>query len=256
VETSRPPVYSPELTALLTSEPSRSTKPLTPGRLKSPHTLPERANPNSEEARLIGRLSKRREVNIRWRFFASEWKKVYPPLQISMDEVSKSYEHLRTETQQDGLAAAGIRGVGLQGTGVMEEIVAMAGLPWTPPIPSKRQRWATLEQGADSPEVPSKTVVPRFLRRQYQDLLGRLPVLTYIRRVGEEVGTKGKGKYEVSLASNALIRPNRNNLKRRGVVDDVDLAWLEVGQSSSPSERGHTKKNNSKLEIIHNARET
>jgi hypothetical protein len=38
--------------------------------LVTPPTLPERADPTSEAARLLGRLSRRREVNIHWRYLA------------------------------------------------------------------------------------------------------------------------------------------------------------------------------------------
>ncbi|KAF8898926.1 hypothetical protein BD779DRAFT_48542 [Infundibulicybe gibba] len=88
VEKSRPPIYSPELKALLTSAHSRTTKPLSPQALNSPPLMPARANPSSEEARLLGRLSKRREVNIRWRYFTVEWKKIRPPLEVVVKDIS------------------------------------------------------------------------------------------------------------------------------------------------------------------------
>ncbi|KAJ6627104.1 hypothetical protein B0H10DRAFT_1780292, partial [Mycena sp. CBHHK59/15] len=82
VEKSRPPVYSAELKALLMSPHSRTTRPLSQKELDFPTTLPARANPASDDAWLLGPLSKRRETNIRWRYFVAEWKKVRTPLQV------------------------------------------------------------------------------------------------------------------------------------------------------------------------------
>ncbi|KAJ7293404.1 hypothetical protein C8J57DRAFT_1490821 [Mycena rebaudengoi] len=75
VEKSRPPVYSQELTALLTSPHSRIRRPLDKKHLACPTTLPARADPASADARLLGPFSKRRETNIRWRYFVAECKK-------------------------------------------------------------------------------------------------------------------------------------------------------------------------------------
>ncbi|OBZ79295.1 hypothetical protein A0H81_00776 [Grifola frondosa] len=61
-------------------------------RLATPPKLPNRADPTSEEARLLGPFSKRRQVNIRWRYFTQEWKKLYPPLQVTLKEETSSGE--------------------------------------------------------------------------------------------------------------------------------------------------------------------
>lgn len=228
VESSRPPVYSPELTALLTSDLSRSPKGIKPAHLKNPHTLPERANPSSEEARLLGRLSERREVNIRWRFFVAAWKKVIPPLQVVTEETSQKWEPLRTSTTPDDLSRAGIRPVGLQDAGVMEGIVEMAGPAWQPASLTRRQRQALIDQGVEPPPSPSASPVPKFVRRQYGSLLARLPVLKHVRRTGDGVDPKNKGKYEISLAPNAIIRATRHNRERLAQADEVDLAWIEA----------------------------
>ncbi|KAJ2984826.1 hypothetical protein NUW54_g10365 [Trametes sanguinea] len=62
VESSRPPLYSQEMKALLTSEIAQSGRALTPAALEHPPTLPPRADPNSPEARALGPFSKRREA--------------------------------------------------------------------------------------------------------------------------------------------------------------------------------------------------
>ncbi|KAJ7932578.1 hypothetical protein B0H13DRAFT_2307719 [Mycena leptocephala] len=54
VESSRPPVYSKELLVLLASSASRVGRVPSKAFVDSPPKLPARANPNSEEARLLG----------------------------------------------------------------------------------------------------------------------------------------------------------------------------------------------------------
>lgn len=85
-----PPSYSAPLEALLTSPLARprGLSPLKPLDLVIPPNLPAKFDPESAEAKALGRLSKRREVNLRWRFFTRETAKVYPPLgQDKMDEL-------------------------------------------------------------------------------------------------------------------------------------------------------------------------
>jgi hypothetical protein len=85
-EASRPPIFSPELTTLLTSPHSRTTKPLNKSDIIMPRNLPASGNPLSEDARIYGQFSKRREVNIRWRQFKAETKKLFPPLEVSVTD--------------------------------------------------------------------------------------------------------------------------------------------------------------------------
>ncbi|KAF7320274.1 hypothetical protein MKEN_00812000 [Mycena kentingensis (nom. inval.)] len=83
VERSRPPVYTKPLSALLLSAYSRSGQPIKDAlHFDHPTSLPERADPNSAAARIFGRLSKRREVNNRWRYWKNESLKVHPPLEV------------------------------------------------------------------------------------------------------------------------------------------------------------------------------
>ncbi|KAG1875566.1 hypothetical protein DFJ58DRAFT_675490, partial [Suillus subalutaceus] len=162
-ESSRPPVYSQELTALLTSGLARRKRPLVPGDLSFPPILPQRADPNSSDAQILGPFSKRREVNARWKYFRQEWKKVLPPLQIS---VSPSRE-VGDEGSDLGTLTA-VRKIGFDGTTVLEELVQLT----------------------TKPKNASGAFLPRrWLRRRYQELLGRLPILTFI-SVCEDMKTK------------------------------------------------------------------
>lgn len=222
VERSRPPVYSPELKALLTSGPSRRTKPLSPKSLVFPPSLPQRADPTSEDARLLGPLSKRREVNIRWRYFTTEWQKVRPPLQIVVADAGVS----AADT-----ARAGIRGVGFQGTGVFEDVERIAGPARPPPPLTRREMQAGKVSGEVQPRHPSK-----WLRRRYQHLLWRLPVLTY-EPPADEKGRK-RGKYVVSLSPSAAghsFHPSPTRMPE--ISRPEDEAWLRLSDDVPNSKK-------------------
>jgi hypothetical protein len=195
VEKSRPPVYSPELKALCTSGHSRTTRPLSLKMLDFPPTLPARADPASDDARLLGPLSKRREVNIRWRYFVNQWKKVYPPLQVVANDGSNG---VHQGVKDADLLRAGIRGFGMQGRGVFEDILSIAGPLRTSNSLTRKER-RNVEVFPDPTSSHPVRHPSRWLRRRYQELLGRLPVLTYSRH-----GAKPSGHYSVSLSPNAL----------------------------------------------------
>ncbi|EPQ60469.1 hypothetical protein GLOTRDRAFT_135142 [Gloeophyllum trabeum ATCC 11539] len=239
VERSRPPHYSPELAALLTSPFSRSHKPLSPKDLIIPPTLPARSDPASEEARLLGPLSKRREANLRWRFFTDQSKKVYPPLQILVQEPVLTDPIPRSD--KDAVAQAGIRAIGLQDSGVFEEVQKLA-LPPTQssPIPRRHPPTPKPQGEADkfsrSPACVFHSPLPRrFLRRRYQELLGRLPILMYIKpgTPGNVVDSKKfrgvpRPRYEISLSARASGPAVPRVHKPAPSMDSHELAWTEL----------------------------
>ena len=232
VERSRPPVYSPELAALLLSRYSRpSGKALKPSHLHEPPTLPSRADPTPEDARLFGPLSKRRQVNIRWRYFSHHWKRIYPPIEISV----KPQEAPKTTPQEGFAPDAGIRGVGLQGAGLLEELRMLAGDVSKRPITPRRidsvYRSKSLSITTDRGSLPN-----RYLRRRYRELLGRIPILTrpnVPENLTKATASNGHpaGKYEVSLAANALSLHVQHEVAHSSEVDAVDLAWFLRGKS-------------------------
>ncbi|RDB28879.1 hypothetical protein Hypma_015714 [Hypsizygus marmoreus] len=225
VEKSRPPVYSPELKALLTSNLSRKNKPLTPKSFSFPPTLPLRADPNSEDARLLGPFSKRREVNIRWRYFTSEWKKIRPPLEIVLEDTSTG-EVLRGNADAD-VARAGIRGLSMQGQGVFDDIEAIVN-PLSGPRPPTRKERRNSDADTQPPQTAALRHPSRWLRRRYQELLGRLPILTYSQFTAK--GGNISGRYSVSLSPNALT-PLRLFLPQVAEVATVeDQCWLKLAQ--------------------------
>ncbi|KAJ4485936.1 hypothetical protein J3R30DRAFT_3281931 [Lentinula aciculospora] len=211
---SRPPVYSPELSALLINTASRTNKPLELHQLKFPPTLSSRANPISEEARLIGPLSKRLELNIRWRYFRREWKKVYPPLEIA---VKGNGELLSTSVSD--VSHAGGRILKSQDRGILEGMEDVVGPPTAGTLSTRRERLLfgvhqTLE-GSSKQRHPS-----RWLRRRYQALLGRLPLLIL------NPNSK-KPSFSVGLPLNSITPIGRNAAHRRPALDFANLAWLQ-----------------------------
>jgi len=234
VEKSRPPVYSPEMKALLTSGHARTTKPLARKSLDFPPTLPTRADPVSDDAQLLGPLSKRREVNIRWRYFANEWKKVYPPLQVVANDPS---DGVRDSVDDADLMRAGIRGFGMQGRGVFENISSVAGPLRMPNALTKKARQnATIVPEVTEPTTSRPPRHPsRWLRRRYQELLGRLPVLTYSRYVANS-----KGNYSVSLSRNALAPSLYLTPARSPELKSVDdRQWLALARKNGGREPEH-----------------
>lgn len=201
MESSRPPVYSNELKALLTSGASRTTKALLQHHLDFPTTLPPRADPASDEARLLGPFSKRRETNARWRYFVAEWQKVRPPLEVVVADPTAESQGVSCQD----VRRAGTRSLPMQGLHILEDVENLAGPRWTEP-----------RTGRSKDPHPGKPHISRWVRRRYQALLNRLPILSYT------AASQGKQpKYSVSLSPNRLD-PESN----RAEADTSDLQWM------------------------------
>ncbi|KAI0689889.1 hypothetical protein BC835DRAFT_1282030 [Cytidiella melzeri] len=228
VEKSRPPTYTPELTALLTSPYSRH-KPLTKKQLQWPHKLPARADPKSEEARLLGPFSKRREVNIRWREFTQQTKRILPPLQVVVHDQSSG----SLETSRHTVERAGIQPLGLQDTGIYEEAVSFAGPRFRrPPVP-KRERAARPHATEQEPQKEPTELPRRFLRRRFRQLISSIPVLTYTHNSGDAPGKPGN--YTVS--GNLF----RQHMKSASDYPNADASLLQWLQQDCPEENKDTK---------------
>jgi len=212
VPKSRPPVYSPELKALLTNSASRE-KPLELHQLKFPPTLSPRAKPNSEEARLLGPLSKRLEFNTRWRYFEREWKKVYPPLEVAVRREDGTFS-----TNATDVSLAGANAIGFQDQGLIDHINDMV-RPSAATSPMTRRERLSSTSNAQLPP-PTQRHPSRWLRRRYQDLLGRLPILVF------STGSKAPS-FNVTLPLHSISVLGRSAAHRRSELDSVNLAWLE-----------------------------
>jgi hypothetical protein len=227
VERSRPPVYSPELSALLLSPYARplGRTTLKPSHLHDPPTLPSRADPSSGDARLFGPLSKRREVNTRWRYFSYQWKRVYPPIEVSVEYRGKQ----ETPSQKDAVVDPPIPGVGMQTAGLLEELKTLAG-PVSERPPSPRRIDPIYDTHTRSTTAERPVLPTRYLRRRYRELLGRLPILSYV--PGSNSDGHATGKYAVSLAANALPQRIQHKTAHSSEVDAVDLAWFQHGNKN------------------------
>jgi len=162
-ESSRPPIFSPELSALLTSPHSRTTKPLNKSEIITPRNLPTRANPLSDDARLYGPLSKRRQVNIRWRQFKAETKKLFPPLGA----------HVTDAVIKDGKSQSRVLHGKLEH---LENVEGAVGELCRGPTKTRRERNDNINE---SPAPLIYRHPSRWVRRRYRWLLSRSPRLVY-----------------------------------------------------------------------------
>ncbi|KAI5124168.1 hypothetical protein M0805_000976 [Coniferiporia weirii] len=241
VERSRPPVYSSELAALLTSPYSRTTKAIKYVHIETPPAIPLRADPASEEARLLGPFSKRREVNIRWRYFTKESRKVLPPLQVSIRHVNDTEQDRRIgeSNRKEDLRELGLLHGGFQNSGLLGILEGMAGAMMRPPK-TRRERNClgnvNREDPGNSPNGASATAAlpTRFLRRCHQELLGKIPVLTYCRREhgGHQINKRAQTgvQFEVSLSKRAVSPNLRYSTARLAEIDKSNLAWVRRAQ--------------------------
>ncbi|KZT75065.1 hypothetical protein DAEQUDRAFT_761033 [Daedalea quercina L-15889] len=219
VERSRPPVISPEMTALMANGISRSSRAPALKRIQSA-PLPERANPNSAAAHLLGPFSKRREVNIRWRYFTKQLHAVYPPVEVGVDQ-SRAITSKDHRTDRASLERAGVRPMLLQEAGIMEELESLA---VTGCLPSGEPVFAT------------HYLRRRFLRQRFASLLGRIPLLTYSealvdtkREASGHKTTETPNGYMVSLSPVA----SRDQRSRAHDADETDAAWFQWAMDQS-----------------------
>jgi len=208
VEKSRPPIISPKLKALLTSPHSRTTKPLDKSYIVTPRNMPARADPTSEEARIYGPFSKRREVNIRRRFFKMETKKILPPHEITADGLmaSEGEGHSRTVQQADKSHA------------IYRDLDSIVGPIFRGPTKTRREREA--DPTSDRLEqLPSDRHPSRWVRRRYRNLLSRIPQL---------VSRQTKESTSFSVQPSPLsFAPHQSTATHMPEADPVTLAWLD-----------------------------
>jgi hypothetical protein len=231
VESSRPPVITPEFKALLLSDHGRPRGAINAKWIAAPQALPPRADPASEEARLVGPFSKRREVNIRWRFFTQEARSIAPPLQVGSRQPDHGGEVApAVGTSSVHVRSAGLRDLGMQGSGLFEDLVDIADPVLQRERLTRRQRKA-LQQ--DAVEPGPRYEVPRFIRRSYQGLLGRLPMLTYT----ENPKDPPKGRFDVAVHPHANVPGERHQLGRTRMVSEADMAWIRLSPEAGNGKR-------------------
>ncbi|KAF9527777.1 hypothetical protein CPB83DRAFT_907377 [Crepidotus variabilis] len=193
------PVISEEIKALLISPYSRRTKPLDPNDIEPPRTLPERANVLSKDAMLFGPLSKRREANIRRRFFDIETKKLLPPLRSSTVRSSS----FPPRSHLDAISA------------LHDNLQATIGPLGRSPTRTRRERLSAPEEyKAENQEERHSS---RWIRRRFRALISRVPELSY--------GAKGTPVVQPSPLS---FLTKSTSPKQMPEADPSTLAWLQL----------------------------
>ncbi|KIM47836.1 hypothetical protein M413DRAFT_61799 [Hebeloma cylindrosporum] len=210
---SRPPVYSPQLKALLSHPSSKRNKVFRAEDFSNPRTLPPRADAKSEEARIFGRFSKRREVNIRWHFYRDELKKVFPPLEVDMVE--------NAINKQEGEILP--RTLSMSDHGVLREAENLVGNIFSRPPFTRRELRTSGDIGL-SRFATGKGHPSRWIRRRYRTLLAQLPHLTYC--------TGKDDSFMVTTSPFALLDPHRHT-RQIPDADSVTMAWLETSSTGS-----------------------
>lgn len=228
LEKSRPPVYCPELRALLVSPLSHVSKGVKkPEYLINPPTLPARADPSCRETQLLGPFSKRREVNIRWRFFANETQKVLSPLEVHFDRSTEKAE----EPVSQNLPSLKPRFIcgGFQDLDAIRMLESMAGD--SDRAPRTRREKCLLNTTETSGQMENSTdrstpyLPTRFLRRCHQHLLAKLPILT-------ATGSETVVSCNVTLSSRAIISAKRHGPSPAILTEGSNVAWIQTGHSS------------------------
>jgi len=182
------------------------------GNLVNPPVLPARADPSSLDARIFGPLSKRREVNIRRCYLASEWKKIFPPIEVQVGPGASTFQNTMQSAKQL------IPGFGVQ-IGVFADIEKTVGTLKAPHSLPRRER--SLEQGYS--EIGTKAGrSSRWLRRRYRSLLNRLPILLY----NPSDNSQPSGSFSVQR-SELSLPPYQRPIPYLPEVDSTTLAWLE-----------------------------
>lgn len=188
----RPPVYPPRLQAYLTSSHSYAKgKAPTPSQLQSPQRMPLRADPNSEEARLLGRLSPRREANIKWRYLAELRSRLVAPLDPR--DIQTLGEQAQTFKLPDDMKRAEIKSLPEDLQDRFRELSRKG---------RKQSAWAR-----------PKRITSRFMRRRYEDLLNNAVHLD------AAVTPDDKVKWSVKQSV------SRRALARRFVATKEDHEW-------------------------------
>ncbi|KAI0030212.1 hypothetical protein K488DRAFT_54731 [Vararia minispora EC-137] len=220
---SHPPHYTPELSALMGSPFARMTgKTYSEKELHRPPTLPLRSDPRSDDYRIFGPLSKRREVNIRWRFFCGQWKKTYPPLELT------------ALSAEDSPSLALRRGFVLQKMNLLQEVRALASSSSNKPPAPRRQREVfntdLAASGATSLSFSHTLHLgpTRFMRRRYKQLLGRIPIIT---RRPSTTQDEVSLTYDISLDPLAIHPSDQRPERCWADVDAVDCAWLAFDEA-------------------------
>ena len=181
-------MYSPEITAPLGSTLARRGSPRTQRQLQNPFSLPSRADPESSDAKILGPLSKRREVNLRWRFFEEEVK-VQPPLRLPERCLSLYIVQQPCGDRQDRgdrrwrYGTTHTTACRISGNLRPRDLESIAS-----PNPNVPKRATNPSLPNQTNNIPPPSTANRLIRRQHRKLLGKILILTYFKRPNNPVG--------------------------------------------------------------------
>ncbi|KAM0751218.1 hypothetical protein T439DRAFT_325367 [Meredithblackwellia eburnea MCA 4105] len=252
------PHFSRPLSVLLTSPLSHTSRPPTPSQLLKPPTLPPRADPTSEEYRLLGPLIPQRIKSIKKRYWRTQVGKVRAPVAVRVEG----------EGQKEGLREIGLKRweyeKGLERLGELERRagVSVQGRPRAPKRSQPPLERLSRETGPgesphesqlppqDSPifrdeknrpdrilpptkstkwSLP-KSLTPRLLRRRYQEILATSPVLV----VGPKKGEDGEERnMKVVLSEMA-----KGGIGLVSEMSEEDEWWLERAAGEEEVKKG------------------
>ncbi|GAA5900259.1 hypothetical protein JCM5296_003023 [Sporobolomyces johnsonii] len=244
--------FPPALASLVTSSISHTSRPPSSSQLVTPPTLPERADPTSEEARLRGPLIPQRIAAIRRRWWNSQTAKLRAPLAVKVRQGGSEIEGPSTASAVlKGLEAAGLDEIKVQpGWNRLAQLEEKASVPLSAqPLPPKRLQ--TPSQRSSSHPVPAKTaherlddndrrvsspsskntkwhlpkqITARLLRRQAVKMLQDAPiVVVHAPDEGSKTAKGGKGpRFEVVRSELAKGEPGRIP-----AMSAEDLWWHE-----------------------------
>lgn len=176
---SREPTYHPALRSLLFSEHARDRRHhrSSEAELAYPPKLEKR---DEEQTRLLGPISKRRELNAKKRHRVKLLDQTLPPLEIQLVQAASAGE----PAEELDLSLP------LQDLDLVSESQALG---------HSRRR-----DTSSNPSPPLK----RWLRRRYNQVLGKIPILSY---------SIDSGKFSVTRSTDtATIAPS---------ADEADLSW-------------------------------
>ncbi|KAF8973580.1 hypothetical protein BDZ97DRAFT_1912062 [Flammula alnicola] len=227
------PTYNPQRPALPTSHllPRAQKAPhnsltkgqesLAPRHLHHPAHNAPRADPNSDDAKLFGPFSKRREVNIRWRWYKSELKKVLPPLEVEVKGSESALDELNKEGQFYP------RPLAMQGLGVFQDAESVIGDTLFPrqPLTRRERRMASRDDLQQSQQVPNRHP-SRWVRRRYRTLLASLPQLVY------DPDAQNENLFRVNTSSLALTTTHKGT-RYDPPADETTLAWIQPSSTRS-----------------------
>jgi len=238
----QPPYLSPAIISLSNSLYGReSGKRVGMRDFEHPPTLPARATPSSEDARLLGPFSRRRLVNERWRFFKQEMSRLLPPLRIRTEAAVNGAEEATTLPRKHEHTL-------IHPADLLHAFLKDASQTQLTNLPRRTGQ----EVAADGSKVnlghnsrltsnvPRKWTLgrsPRFFRRRHQEILRLLPIMTQIPRhltLKDPESNKSRSdssqlQWNFSVSESPL--PLRRRTESRDVpsppMSDDDRIWVE-----------------------------